>query len=711
MIARHNHAYRNGYYIKAHIPIAYHLPLARGFALVAIILFAASTLAFQPRPETDWLIPAFVLMVAGAVVLGLSLFLYPRPGTHHTTVSTPQKRLFPRRANIPLTLAGMACFVVLIGINSDGFGIPALQTASIHLQFVLLMAGLILTTWGLAGGRVPLPDVRRLRSRARATPVLTLDDTQPASVRANHTHHLLLALILIVAFAVRLWDLGTAVHHFIDEVHFTTAVMTLRLGADTTKLLAPFSGITAFPWLTPYLQAGGVAVLGRNLEGLRLMSVFAGTLGVAAVYLLGRALFDRKTALLAALLLATFPPHVQFSRIGLNNIVDPLFGTLALAFLVRGLKSNRRAEFAMSGAALGLTQYFYEGGRLLYPALMLLTLAWYALTRVRFPVEQGQVVVYLRQRARGLLVMAAGAFIIGLPVYTTLVAIGEPLNSRFQTVGIGGSYWIRVMERGRPQTVEQHLFVPFLVYTYQPEIALYYGGELGLVLPYLVPFLMLGFFALAYRPRAPGFMLVLWFLLTSAGNMLMTEAAVYARYVVGFPAVALLIAVGIQTSVALLWPKRSRLLTVLLAALCIVMAAEQVRYYFGPHLTRYNQQLRQRYDSEDAMFRSATFPWGTQIHVLTRSLPSPVYLSGVLSYLADGLNVFVLSPDDLTAGYLTGLARGVDQAFFVEQGDPQTVELLKQHFDLEGPFNSPYNIPWESQLLLYYARYGGAPLG
>jgi hypothetical protein len=154
VIARHNHAYRNGYYIKAHIPIAYHLPLARGFALVAIILFAASTLAFQPRPETDWLIPAFVL-----------------------------KRLFPRRANIPLTLAGMACFVVLIGINSDGFGIPALQTASIHLQFVLLMAGLILTTWGLAGGRIPLPDVRRLRSRARATPVLTLDDTQPASVR------------------------------------------------------------------------------------------------------------------------------------------------------------------------------------------------------------------------------------------------------------------------------------------------------------------------------------------------------------------------------------------------------------------------------------------------------------------------------------------------------------------------------------------------
>jgi hypothetical protein len=59
----------------------------------------------------------------------------------------------------------------------------------------------------------------------------------------------------------------------------------------------------------------------------------------------------------------------------LNNIADPLFGTLAFAFIGRGLLHGRRTDFAIGGAMLGLTHYFYEGGRLLY---MPLALAWIA---------------------------------------------------------------------------------------------------------------------------------------------------------------------------------------------------------------------------------------------------------------------------------------------------------------------------------------------
>src|SRR5690606_27829994 len=110
-------------------------------------------------------------------------------------------------------------------------------------------------------------------------------------------------------------------------------------------------------------------ILGHNLTGLRIFSAVFGTLTVPALYLLARELFDRRTALLAALLLATFPPHIHFSRLGLNNIADPLFGVLALAFLVRGLKRGGLRDYALSGVMLGLTQYFYEGGKLLYPLL------------------------------------------------------------------------------------------------------------------------------------------------------------------------------------------------------------------------------------------------------------------------------------------------------------------------------------------------------
>ncbi|HRF98926.1 MAG TPA: hypothetical protein PLZ51_27135, partial [Aggregatilineales bacterium] len=80
-------------------------------------------------------------------------------------------------------------------------------------------------------------------------------------------------------------------------------------------------------------------------------------------------------AFVSAVMLATLPIHIQFSRLALNNIADPLFGTLTFYFIARGFKypHKMRGNFAWAGAMLGLTQYFYEGGRFLYPAL---TLGW-----------------------------------------------------------------------------------------------------------------------------------------------------------------------------------------------------------------------------------------------------------------------------------------------------------------------------------------------
>ncbi len=478
-------------------------------------------------------------------------------------------------------------------------------------------------------------------------------------------------------------------------------MLTLLQGNSSVKLLSPFNTITAFPWLFPYLESWGVSLLGRNLAGLRALCVLVGTLGVPALYLLARTLFEGKTALLAALLLATFPPHIQFSRIGLNNIVDPLFGTLTLAFLIRGLKHNRRMDFALAGVALGLTQYFYEGGRFLFPVLACATLAALVI------VWPG----YLRRRWRGLLTMLVAAVMIGLPIYTTLVGLDEPLDRRFETVGVGGSYWLRVQEFGRPQTLEEHILLPFLVYVHFPESALYYGGEQAMILPYLVPFFLLGAFTLLFYWRSVGVIVVLWALITSMGNMLMTEAAVYARYVVAFPALVLLMAVGIRTIFWLVWPGKSRLRSGFVVVFVVALAAGQVQYYFGPHLTRYNQQLRQAYDSEDAMFRSVDFPFGTQVHVITDDSPGQPYLSGIMNYLADGIYVFSIQPALLSASYLTGLPRGVDQAFFIKPDDTATLNLLKQYFTLEGPFFSPFDVEHNRQLALYYAKYGGAPMG
>ncbi len=52
--------------------------------------------------------------------------------------------------------------------------------------------------------------------------------------------------------------------------------------------------------------------------------------------------------------------------------------------------------------------------------------------------------------------------------------------------------------------------------------------------------------------RKPGVVLVLWMLMTSLGNALLLESAVSARYVLAFPAVAILVALGIRVHAGLL---------------------------------------------------------------------------------------------------------------------------------------------------------------
>jgi hypothetical protein len=268
---------------------------------------------------------------------------------------------------------------------------------------------------------------------------------------------------------------------------------------------------------------------------------------------------------------------------------------------------------------------------------------------------------------------------------------------------------MRVTEMGTPQTLEQHILIPMLVYVYYSEMGLYYGGEQAMILPWLVPFFLLGLFTTLYYWRSPGLLILLWVVLTSMGNMLLTEAALYARYVVAFPAVALLIAVGLRTIGWLVWPSRWRIHPAVWIVLLMLMAGEQVRYYFGPHLTRYNQQTRQTFDSEDAIFRSLGFPMWTQIYVLTANNPGEAYLTGILNYLVDGLRVQVMPEGGVTAAYLNELPRGDDMAFFVEPGDTFTVELLRRYFVLEGPFFTPYDIEPERALLLYYSPYGSPP--
>jgi 4-amino-4-deoxy-L-arabinose transferase-like glycosyltransferase len=507
--------------------------------------------------------------------------------------------------------------------------------------------------------------------------------------------------IMLLAIGLRLWQLNISIHFLVDELSFTTGILNIR-ARDTTEILLPMEGTAAFPYIFAYWQSKGVEVLGRNLAGLRVASAVIGTLTIPALYGLAKALFDGKTALLAAFLLAVFPPHLHFSRIGLTEIASCLFGTLALAFLARGIISNRRLDYVIGGAMLGMTQYFHEGGRLLFtPLAVAWVIALFILWRPR-----------ARAHFRDLIMAGLAAVIVALPIYYTLVARGLPLGARISApnITLDSEYWRNMFASGDfSQHIRLHILDSLLVYVHQQDRTFFYNGQTGLVLLYLVPVLLLGVAFALWRWRAPGpCLLILWVLATSAGNSFLTETVTVPRYVVVFPALVLLVALGIRYTLLLILPGLQRAQWLIAGGLAAVFAVLQVHYYFNEHLPIYNFAARDALphrDGQDAILRSVKFPPGTQIHFISDSPPNGHYTLGLMSFLTDDLTVEIITTEEFTPTYVNNLNLDVDHAFYVDEATGVFSLLLRGLFDVEAPVYGPFDLPHSQQFILYYARH------
>ena len=136
----------------------------------------------------------------------------------------------------------------------------------------------------------------------------------------------------------------------------------------------------------------------------------------------------------------------------------------------------------------------------------------------------------------------------------------------------------------------------------------------------------------------------------------------------------------------------------------------QAAYYWGPHLERYNQQLRLHHrfpDGYDAVFRAVEFPRRTQVHIISTRPFSAMDAQGLADYLRGTywINIDTLTPAQMDKPYLLGLPCGVDHAFFIELNNRWTLAKLQRYFYLRPASSSPYRdvIPDERELVLYYA--------
>lgn len=515
----------------------------------------------------------------------------------------------------------------------------------------------------------------------------------------RHQRHLLpLALLLALGFGLRTWQLEDSLRVYIDEVIFANTVTQYRLNPDR-PLLNPLDFVSSVPAFYSYGQHWAVEAIGRSFRGLRLPSAYLGTLGIAAVYALGTAAFGRRVGWGAALLLTVWPAHLHFSRLGILQMGDVLAGTLALAALLRALRSGTARDYAWAGLFFGMTQYFYDGGRLLFPLLLALALAALALRYGR------------RWAWGGVGRLLLGAALLAAPIYLAQLGYGIPPDNRWRFMRFPDAYWQQLFS-GDGAALREHLthtletFAFYVALPEQPIHAPYYGGQHALVHGPLLPLFLLGLGVALWRVRRPASGLLLaWLALVALGASLLWAHLLASRYVVALPALALLAALGLDALLRLLrWARWPRLLP---ALALLLLSASLIGYYFGEHLPYYNQQARGLDpDSTDAIYRSVDFPPGTYVHLISRPTIDYNYSRAELRFLRSDELVLRTPPRyKLTPVYLHDLPQNVDHAFFLRADDETGFRLIRAFFAVERiAFSANPQLAPQQALVLVYAR-------
>lgn len=220
---------------------------------------------------------------------------------------------------------------------------------------------------GAAGGPVVVvPAVTAAPSAPVARePGPATDGAPPAPVaRTRVPAGIVLAAIVAAGLGVRLWHLNTLGYNSDEAVYGGQGA---SLAQDPT--LSPyFPTFRAHPLMFQMLLSYGYHLGIGEIFG-RLAAVALGVLTILVVARVGSVLYDRRTALLAALIIALMPYHVIVTRQVLLDGPMVLFATITLLSVARFAATQRAAWLLAAGAALGLTALTKESSLVLAGAI------------------------------------------------------------------------------------------------------------------------------------------------------------------------------------------------------------------------------------------------------------------------------------------------------------------------------------------------------
>lgn len=192
----------------------------------------------------------------------------------------------------------------------------------------------------------------------------------------KRTNYIFVA-VLLLGFVLRVDDLANHPSGFTpDEASFGyDAYSLIKTGRDQWGNAWPLTlksfGDYKMPLYT-YLAVPSVFLFGLNEVSVRFPNAVLGTLSILATYLLAKHVFDKKVALMAALLIAISPWHIPLSRGAFEANLTTFFLPLGIYFFLRG----KSTLFISTAAVLfGLNLFTYHSARLITPFIVLALIA------------------------------------------------------------------------------------------------------------------------------------------------------------------------------------------------------------------------------------------------------------------------------------------------------------------------------------------------
>ncbi len=176
--------------------------------------------------------------------------------------------------------------------------------------------------------------------------------------------------------ALLLPNLGTAPLER-AEIYFLDAARAMVESGDW--VVPQYEGRPFFdkPVLSYWLMAAAMKGLGTTAGAARLVPVLASVGVVLAAAWLGTLLYDRRSALASALVLATTLAFLSFARVAMSDMLLTLWTTLAVALAVLAFRPGAPGwTVPMLGAVAGLGFATKGPIALLVPGLAVLLLLW-----------------------------------------------------------------------------------------------------------------------------------------------------------------------------------------------------------------------------------------------------------------------------------------------------------------------------------------------